>query len=142
MHSYTAQSGLPYFDRAAVTPIGCCWCGSLLFSTGVYERKILFSLLFCKYCSKLQTVNEKKLCFGLKKIVGGDNLLLRSTEKSGGRGNPFSAIGVNAYRTTNFRSRFAMRGAEIHGNMRRDGTTRILSIHCLCNAYLGCTYPC
>ena len=54
----------------------------------------------------------------------GDNFLLRSTEKSGGRGNPFSAIGVDAFRTSNFRSRFAMRGAEIHGNMRRDSTTR------------------
>ena len=43
--------------------------GSTL-SNGVNECKILFSLPFCKYCSKLQTVNEKKLCIGLKKPVG------------------------------------------------------------------------
>ena len=54
--------------------------------------------------------------------------LFRSTEKSGGRGKPLFAIGANAFRTTNFRSRSAMRGAEFHGNSGRDGTTRILSI--------------
>ena len=37
-----------------------------------------------------------------------------STENAGGRGNPFSAIGANAFRTT-------MRGAEFHSNTRRDG---------------------
>ena len=31
---YTAQTGLPYFDRAAVTTIGCWWCGSTLESMG------------------------------------------------------------------------------------------------------------
>ena len=39
-----------------------------------------------------------------------------------------SAIGVNAFRTTNFRSRYAMRGAKFHGNTCRDTTTSILSI--------------
>ena len=38
--------------------------------------------------------------------------MLRSTEKSGGRGNPFSAVGANAFHTSNFRSRSAMRGAK------------------------------
>ena len=47
---------------------------------------------------------------------------------TGGRGNPFSAIGVNAKSATNLRSRFAMHGAEIHGNSGRDDPTRILSI--------------
>ena len=61
----------------------------------------------------------------------GDDILLRFTENTGGPRNPSAPIDVNALHTTNFRSRFAMRGAEIHGN-----------IHCLCNAYLGCTYPC
>ena len=59
----------------------------------------------------------------------GNKFVLRSTEKSGGRGNLFSAIGVNAFRTTNFQSQFAMRGAEIHGNNCRDGKTRIRSIY-------------
>ena len=46
----------------------------------------------------------------------------------GGPGNPSAPIDVNAFRTINFRSRSAMRDAEIHGNTRRDSTTRILSI--------------
>ena len=54
--------------------------------------------------------------------------LFRSTESSKGRGNPLFAIGANAFRTTNFQSRSAMRGAEFHENSGRDGTTRILSI--------------
>ena len=58
----------------------------------------------------------------------GDNFSLRSTEKSGGQGNPFAAIGFNAFRTTNFRSHFAMRGAEFHGDSGRDSTIRIPSI--------------
>ena len=40
---------------------------------------------------------------------------------------PFSPINVSAFCTTNFQSRFAMRGAECHGNNRRDSTTRIPS---------------
>ena len=47
--------------------------------------------------------------------------MLRSAEITGGRGNPFSAIGANAFRTTNCRSRSAMRVAEFPGNTRRDG---------------------
>ena len=39
----------------------------------------------------------------------------------GAGGTPFSAIGANAFRTTNCRSRSAMRGDEFHGNTRRDG---------------------
>ena len=42
-----------------------------VFSMGVYESKILFSLPFCKYWSYLQTVSEKKFGFGLKMSVGG-----------------------------------------------------------------------
>ena len=41
--------------------------------------------------------------------------MLRSTKITGGRGNPFSAIGANAFSTTNTQSRSAMRGT------RRDG---------------------
>ena len=67
---YTAQTGLPFFDRAAGIVIGNWWYDSLPFSTGVYESKILFSLPFSKYCSNLQTVSEKKFSFGLKKSVG------------------------------------------------------------------------
>ena len=58
----------------------------------------------------------------------GDFILLRFTENTGGPRNHSPPIEVNAFRTTNFRSRFAMRGAEIHGNTRRDGPTRILGI--------------
>ena len=47
--------------------------------------------------------------------------MLRSAEITGGRGNPFSAIGANVFRTTNCQSRSAMRAAEFHGNTRRDG---------------------
>ena len=47
--------------------------------------------------------------------------MLRRAEITGGRGNPFSAIGANAFRTTNCRSRSAMRGVEFHSNTRRDG---------------------
>ena len=65
------------------------------------------------------------------------HIFIRSTENSGGRGNPFSPIDVNTFRTTNFRSQSAMRGAEFHGNSPRDGPTRIRSIqnlrHCSLN---------
>ena len=47
--------------------------------------------------------------------------MLSSAEITGGRGNPFSAIGANAFRTTNCPSQSAMRGAEFHGNTGRDG---------------------
>ena len=40
------------------------------FNTGVYGSKTLFSLPFCRYCSNLQTVSKKKLCFGLKRSAG------------------------------------------------------------------------
>ena len=58
----------------------------------------------------------------------GVYFLLRCTKNVGGRGNPFSAIGANAFRTTNSQSRSAMRGTEFHGNTRRDSTTRIHGI--------------
>ena len=54
--------------------------------------------------------------------------MLRFTGDTGGPGKCCAPIDVNAFRTTNFRSQFAMRGAEIHGNTHRDGATRILSI--------------
>ena len=78
----------------------------------------------------VQSTNSKreKVFFWSQKDSRGDYFLPRSAEKSGGWGNPFSAIDINAFRTTNFRSSSAMRGAEIHGNTRRDGPTRILSI--------------
>ena len=68
--------------------------------------------------------------FWSQKVCRGDNILLEFTEKTGGLGNPSATIHANAFRTTNFRSRSAMRGAEIHGNNRRDGATRIPSIEC------------
>ena len=66
--------------------------------------------------------------FSSQKYRRGNYFSIRSTENSGGRGNPFSTIGINAFRTTNFRSSSAMRVAEFHGNTGRDSTTRILSI--------------
>ena len=66
--------------------------------------------------------------FSSQKYRRGNHVFLRSTENSGGRDNPFSTIGINAFRTTNFRSSSAMRGAEFHGNTGRESTTRILSI--------------
>ena len=56
-----------------------------------------------------------------QKVGRGGYFLLRCTKNVGGRGNPFSAIGANAFRTTNSQSRSAMRGAEFHGNTRREG---------------------
>ena len=61
--------------------------------------------------------------FGLRKIVGV--IKFRQKDQKGGPENHLIPIGTNAFRTTNFRSRFAMRGAEIHGNTHRDS---ILSI--------------
>ena len=58
----------------------------------------------------------------------GYTFLLRSTENTVGWGNPFSAIGVYAKSATNFRSSFAMCGAQFHRNTRHDSQTRILSI--------------
>ena len=58
----------------------------------------------------------------------GVNILLRFTENMGGPRNPFPPIGINAFRTTNFESCSAMRGAKFHGNTRHDSITRILSI--------------
>ena len=69
-----------------------------------------------------------KVVFRSQKECRGDNILLRFPEDKGGPGNPSAPIHVNTFRTTNIRSSSAMRGAEIHGNKRRDGTTRILSI--------------
>ena len=66
--------------------------------------------------------------FWSQKVCRGDNILIRFPENTGGPGNPSAPIQVNAFRTTNFRSSSAMRGAEFHGNTRRDSTTRILSI--------------
>ena len=57
-----------------------------------------------------------------------DNILLRFIGNTGGPRNSSATIDVNALRTTNFRSLSVMRGAEIHGNTRRDGPTRIRSI--------------
>ena len=78
----------------------------------------------------MQSTNSKqvKVVSKSQKYSRGDNFLIRSTENSGEQGNPFSAIGINANPVTNFRSGSAMRGAEFHGNTRRDTTTRILSI--------------
>ena len=66
--------------------------------------------------------------FCSQKVCRGDDILLRSTENTRWPGNLSAPIEVNAFRTTNFRSSSAMRGAEFHGNTRRDSTTRILSI--------------
>ena len=66
--------------------------------------------------------------FRSQKYGRGDAFWLRIPDDKGGPGNPSAPIDVNAFRTTNFRSRSAMRGAEFHGNTRRDSTTRIPSI--------------
>ena len=61
-------------------------------------------------------------------VKNSNYILLRIPENKGGPGNPSTPIDVNAFRTTNFQSRFALRGAEFHGNNHRDSTTRIPSI--------------
>ena len=61
-------------------------------------------------------------------VKNGNYILLGIPENKGGPGNPSIPIDVNAFRTTNFQSRFALRGAEFHGNNHRDSTTRIPSI--------------
>ena len=66
--------------------------------------------------------------FWSQNVCRGGNILLKCTEKTGGPGNVTAAIPINAFRTTNFRSRSAMRGADFHGYSGRDGPTRILSI--------------
>ena len=66
--------------------------------------------------------------YGPQKVSVGNYYLLRIPDDEGGPGNPSAPIDVNAFRTTNFRSRFAMRGAEFHRNTRHDSTTRIPSI--------------
>ena len=68
------------------------------------------------------------MCIGLKKSVGVTIFCLELPKIRENGENPYFAIGANAFCATNFRSRSAMRGAEIHGNMRRDITTCILSI--------------
>ena len=78
----------------------------------------------------MQSTNSKRVevVYWSQQYSRGHRFFVRSTENSGGRGNPLLSTGANAFRTTNFRSRFAMRGAETHGNTRRDGPTRIPSI--------------
>ena len=63
-----------------------------------------------------------------QKVCRGNTNMLRFTENKGGPGNSSAPIVVNAFHTTNFRSRFAMRCAENHGNTCRDGPTHIPSI--------------
>ena len=73
--------------------------------------------------------------FWSQKYGRGDDFWLRIPDDKGGPGNPSAPIDVNAFRTTNFRSRSAVRGAEFHGNTRRDSTTRIPSIQCRARYY-------
>ena len=68
------------------------------------------------------------MCFGPKNTIGVIIFFIGSTKNSGGRGNAFPAICVNAFSTTNFRSQSAMHSAAFHGNRRCDSTTHILSI--------------
>ena len=78
----------------------------------------------------VQCTNSKreKVLLRPQNVSRGGYFLVRCTENSGEQGNPLFAIGTNAFRTTNFRSWSAMRGAEFHGNTRRDVPTRIRSI--------------
>ena len=69
-----------------------------------------------------------KVAFWSQKVCRGDTIMSRFTENTGRPGNPSAPIHVNAFRTTNFRSSSAMRGAEFQRNMHRDSITRILSI--------------
>ena len=66
--------------------------------------------------------------FWPQKVCRNDHFLLRIPDDKGGLRNPSAPIGFNEKSATNFRSLSAMRGAEIHGNNRRDGTTRILRL--------------
>ena len=79
-------------------------------------------------CRLVNIGKEVKVVYWSQKVCRSDDFLLRSTENSGGHGNSLFATGANAFRTTNFRSRLAMRGVEFHGNTGPDSTTRILSI--------------
>ena len=69
-----------------------------------------------------------KVVYWPQKGGRGDYFLLRCTKNVGGQGNPLSAIGANAFCTTNFQYWFAMRGGEFHGYTRCDGQTRIPGI--------------
>ena len=66
--------------------------------------------------------------YGPQKVTIGSYFVLRIPSDKGGPGNPSAPIGINAFRTTKFRSLSAMRGTEFHWDTRRDTTTRILSI--------------
>ena len=81
-----------------------------------------------------------KVVYWSQKVSLGNYFFLRLPDDKGRPGNPSAPIDVNAFCTTNFRSRFAMLGAENHGNTRRDGPTRILCItvdvHVLCSQQL------
>ena len=54
--------------------------------------------------------------YDTQKVSSGNHFLLRIPNDKGGPGNPSAPIDFNAFRATNFWSRFGMRGAEIHGN--------------------------
>ena len=66
----------PAFEhRVAVFTVGLnseCKCWSR-FSFGVYGSKTVFSLPFFKYCSKVQTVSEKKFSLGPQRSIRGIN---------------------------------------------------------------------
>ena len=71
---------------------------------------------------------QVKVLYDPQNIITSSYFLRGFPNHQGGPGNPSAPIGFNGKSITNIRSRSAMRGAEFHGNTRRDSTTRILSI--------------
>ena len=79
-------------------------------------------LVVAPLLSVLATTGKRvKAVYGPQKVSKDDNVLLRSTKNTGGWGNSFSTIGVSVETVTNFWSRFAIRGSQIHWDSVRSG---------------------
>ena len=92
-------------------------------------REQHFIFVAVLYIFVLATHSKRvKVLYGPQKITIDNYFLLSIPKEEGGPENPSIPIGVNAFRTTNFRSSSAMRGTKFHGNTYRDGPTRILII--------------
>ena len=96
----TAQTGLPYFDRAALVTIGS-WC----YTSALNSMRAKL----CFHCCSVNigpsyTQERVKVVFCPQNVKNGNYILLGIPENKGGRGNPSAPIDVNAFRTTDFRS--------------------------------------
>ena len=104
-----------------VTVFTQCWSH---FSIGVYGSKTVFSWPFFEYCSKVQTVSEKKVGFAPKLPSHGLYYTFKGPEHTGGPGTPFSPIGANAIWDQHCRFLSPSRDGRIDGNCE----TRIVHI--------------